>query len=66
VTHDVDEAIFLADRVLVLTARPGRIAHEETIALSRPRRRAAVTTPAFIQAKATILARLGLLDEGGE
>lgn len=66
VTHDVEEAIFLADRVLTLTARPGRVAHEELIALPRPRRRAAVTAPAFIEAKATILATLGLLDgEGG-
>lgn len=37
VTHDIDEAIFLADRVLVLSARPSRIVREIPIALSRPR-----------------------------
>jgi len=37
VTHHIDEAIHLADRVLVLTARPGRILEEVTIDLPRPR-----------------------------
>ena len=38
VTHDVDEAIALADRVLVMSARPGRIAREWRIPFERPRR----------------------------
>ena len=37
VTHDVDEAIFLADRVLIMTAGPGRIKRDLAIPLSRPR-----------------------------
>jgi NitT/TauT family transport system ATP-binding protein len=37
VTHDVDEAIFLADRVLIMTAGPGRIKRDLTIPLPRPR-----------------------------
>jgi NitT/TauT family transport system ATP-binding protein len=37
VTHDIDEAVYLGDRVVVLTARPGRIREEIKIALPRPR-----------------------------
>jgi ABC-type nitrate/sulfonate/bicarbonate transport system ATPase subunit len=62
VTHDVDEAVFLADRVVVLSPRPGRIAHVEPIELPRPRHRAVVTDPVFVAHKAAVLRALGLLD----
>jgi sulfonate transport system ATP-binding protein len=39
VTHDVDEAIVLADRVMVLRPRPGRISDEIAVDLPRPRDR---------------------------
>ncbi len=58
VTHNVTEAIFLADRVVVLSSRPGRIAHVFPIDLPRPRTIEQTFTPAFIEVvleiKATI------------
>jgi NitT/TauT family transport system ATP-binding protein len=38
VTHDIDEATYLADRVIVFTARPGRLKVEVCVELERPRR----------------------------
>jgi ABC-type nitrate/sulfonate/bicarbonate transport system ATPase subunit len=64
VTHDVDEAIFLADRVVVLSARPGRIVHEERIGLPRPRDREMVTSDPFMRHRAALLDALGLLHSG--
>ncbi|MQA93046.1 MAG: hypothetical protein GEU90_23110 [Gemmatimonas sp.] len=37
ITHDIDEAIYLSDRVIVFTARPGQIKDEVTISFDRPR-----------------------------
>jgi ABC-type nitrate/sulfonate/bicarbonate transport system ATPase subunit len=62
VTHDVEEAVFVADRVVVLSARPARVVRELRIDLSRPRRRAIVTDPTFVAHKAAVLRALGLLD----
>jgi NitT/TauT family transport system ATP-binding protein len=47
VTHAVDEAIFLADRVVVMSGRPGRIVHIANVPFERPRAPAVMRTPAF-------------------
>ena len=58
VTHDVDEAIFLSDRVYVMTARPGRIKLVEDVELPRPRTLDMVTQAPFVSLKATLLASI--------
>lgn len=55
VTHDVDEAVFLADRVLIMSAAPGRVIRDLPIPLARPRDPAMATDPAYIAAKKTCL-----------
>ena len=55
ITHDVDEAIFLGDRVLVMTARPGRVKLERQVDLPRPRNAGLVLSPEFIALKRDIL-----------
>jgi ABC-type nitrate/sulfonate/bicarbonate transport system ATPase subunit len=65
VTHDVEEAVFLADRVIVLSARPGTVVHEEIISLTRPRTRTMVTDPVFLAHREALLRALGFLEGGG-
>lgn len=66
VTHDVEEAIYLADRVVVFTHLPARIAHIEPIEITRPRSRAIVADATFVAHKAAILSVMGLLNGQGE
>lgn len=58
ITHDVDEAIFLSDRVAVMSPRPGRIVAEHTVELPRPRDAEMVTSPAFVETKRRIMTDL--------
>jgi NitT/TauT family transport system ATP-binding protein len=51
VTHDVDEALFLADRVLVMSASPGRIIADIAVPLGRPRSPAIATEDGFVRLK---------------
>jgi NitT/TauT family transport system ATP-binding protein len=55
VTHDVREAVRLGDRILVLTSRPGRVAHELTVDLPRPRN---ISSPEVAALAAAVTDRL--------
>lgn len=65
ITHDVDEAIFVADRVGVMSAKPGRIVEEFKFSLRRPRTYHDFVTTEFSALKETILIRLrdGIVSE---
>lgn len=54
VTHDIREAVFLADRVVVMSERPGQITREVAIPFEQPRHISLITTPDFIQMEALI------------
>ncbi|MES2259681.1 MAG: ABC transporter ATP-binding protein [Pseudomonadota bacterium] len=58
ITHDIDEALFLADRILVMSPRPGRIVEELRLDFERPRDAALVTSPEFTRLKRHCLALL--------
>ena len=60
ITHDVEEAVYLADRVIVLTARPGKIQRELKIDLPRPRRQKMIAEPEFGELVRGLLAELGI------
>lgn len=52
VTHDIDEAIYMSDRIMIMTQRPGRIDRTITNTLGRPRDR---SSPEFLRIRADIL-----------
>ena len=54
VTHDIEEAIFMANRVVVMSARPGRIKAEVAVTLPHPRHYTVKTTPEFSALKAQL------------
>ncbi|MDO5533746.1 MAG: ABC transporter ATP-binding protein [Propionibacteriaceae bacterium] len=49
VTHDIEEAILLGDRILVMSARPGRIVHDITVPFPRPRTVGIERDPGFVE-----------------
>jgi sulfonate transport system ATP-binding protein len=59
VTHDVEEAVFLSDRVVVIEPRPGRVRRTLDIPLARPRRRSAAD---FVALKEEILGELNVVE----
>jgi NitT/TauT family transport system ATP-binding protein len=48
ITHSVDEAILLSDRILVMSGRPGRVIEEVPVTMRRPRERGMERTPEFV------------------
>jgi putative hydroxymethylpyrimidine transport system ATP-binding protein len=60
VTHDVDEALLLADRVIVLSRRPARVALDLPVDLERPRTMEMETTERFAKLKGHLLEALGV------
>lgn len=61
VTHDIDEAIYMSDRIMIMTQRPGRIDREIQIDLARPRDR---TGESFLRLRNQILEHLHLAGKG--
>jgi len=51
VTHDIDEAVFLSDRIVVMSASPGRIIADIKVSLPRPREQSLLTSPDFMTLK---------------
>jgi NitT/TauT family transport system ATP-binding protein len=54
ITHDLDEAIFLADRILVLSAHPGEVRELIEVSVPRPRSAAQLISPSFLATKARL------------
>lgn len=55
ITHDIDEAIHLSDRIYIMTGKPGQIAHELIIQEAKPRRKDFIVSQAFMEYKREIL-----------
>jgi len=62
VTHDIDEAIYMSDRILIMTQAPGRIDREIDIDLARPRDR---TSESFLRFRSEILEHLHFAGKTG-
>ena len=60
VTHDVEEALVLADRVVVLSDRPGRVVADVEVPFDRPRASTLLADPRFVAERAALLEKLGL------
>ncbi|QIK69513.1 ABC transporter ATP-binding protein [Erysipelothrix sp. HDW6C] len=58
ITHDIDEAIFLSDRILIMTGKPGEISHEIVVNVPRPRIQSFLISEDFMRIKKEIFAIL--------
>ena len=63
VTHDIDEAIYMSDRILIMTPRPGRIDRTISVEINRPRDRSRTE---FLRLRSEILQLLHLAGNAGE
>ena len=63
VTHDIDEAIYMSDRIVIMTPRPGRIERNIDITLARPRQR---NSPDFLRLRSDILEHLHLTGQASD
>ena len=61
VTHDIDEAILLSDRIYILSGKPGRITDEIRIELPKPRSNKDVMTEPFIEYKKMIAEKIAFV-----
>lgn len=59
ITHDIDEAILLSDRIYILAGRPGKIVDEVKIELPKPRNREIILSDEFIRYKRYIMEKIG-------
>ncbi|MGU7840087.1 ABC transporter ATP-binding protein [Burkholderia sp. AW33-5] len=66
ITHDLDEAIFLADRILVLKANPGGVQELIEVPVARPRDYSQVNTPEFVATKARLEALIHPKEEAAD
>ncbi len=60
ITHDIEEAVYLADRIIVLSARPGEVKRELTVNLPRPRHQQMIAEPDFGNLVRELLDELGV------
>ena len=60
ITHDVDEAIYLSTRIIVMSPRPGRIANIVEVPMSQPRNRG---TTEFAELRARLLKQLNFASD---
>ncbi len=64
VTHSIEEAVFMADKIFVMAANPGRVIGQVEVGLSRPRHLAQMNEPSFLEAVSRV--RSGLFTEPDE